>query len=188
MNGFVKSLVAFVAGTIVGGVVAYIYADKKKAEEFEQELEAYKKEYEQTRVETTLESTNDNEEEPLPEIPEDVLNNVKEMQAGIRKTRVNYNKIIDESEYDTMEETKPYLVDADIYFTDAKMYADYDRIELYFNPEDYELFTADGELIEDPEELVGMKNLSDLVERVATELYICNPDKETLYNVCIEEN
>lgn len=188
-----KTFIAFMAGAVIGAIAAYIYTDKKKAAEFEEELEACKKHYEQKsqckcdgdcsckKAESETETVDIEED-----IPQEVIEKVAEMQKTIRKNKVAYNKIIEEKGYDTMStEKKPYLISADDFF--GNRYNDYSRVEYYFNPEDCELFDEDGEFVEDADETVGIANLSALIERVETEVYICNPELEILYNVCIEE-
>ena len=185
-----KSFIAFVAGAIIGGIAAYIYADKKKTEEFEKELEEYKRYYNKKHncCDDSESCVIDKKDTEI--IPQEVIEKVSEMQEAIKKHKTAYNKIINEKGYDTMNaEVKPYRISPDDYFNlSGNSYPDYDRVELYFNPEDRELFDTDGEFLEDPDEMVGMDNLSDLIERVATEVYICNSEQQVLYDVCIEEN
>lgn len=181
-----KTFIAFMAGAIVGGIATYIYVDKKKTAEFEEELELYKEHYENKNQNKDESVSDDPDGDSDADIPSEVVEKVAEMQESLKKHKIAYNKIIDEKGYDTMEIKKdPYVISADDFY--GNRFNSYDRVELYFNPDDGELFDVDGEFVEDADEMVGMANLSILTERVEKEVYICNPEREALYNVCIEE-
>lgn len=175
MNNFIKFLAGLAIGAVVGAIGGYIYADKKLANKFDEEIEEYK-EY----LEYAYEHPKKEED-----IPESVIESTKKMQEAIRKAEAkkDYHNIVKKEGYNEMDDLtkRPHQITAiDWYDHDAP--EGYTRVELEY---DYDtgIAFANGDLEQDYSEECGRDNLNILDETCCYDLYVQNDETKTQFHI-----
>lgn len=203
MNDFAKYLVGFIAGAITAGIGVYIYQEKRLTKEFEDELKNYKDSL------LTEDDICEPEEEERPfkkeeDIPEDVLNAVKEMQGKIRRidpagpkeakeirddirgsknNRTQYNGIakgdknsINISRSDANEANEE-VSRLPVQITEDEYNENrwgYTQHEFYYDEDKMTCFDENGTMVEDYEIMVGKNNLDSMIEIDKRGRYVVN--------------
>lgn len=203
MNDFAKYIVGFIAGAITAGIGVYIYQEKRLTKEFEEELKNYK---ESLLTEADIREA-EKEEKPFSkeeDIPESVLNAVKEMQGKVQRVeptgpneskeirddirssknnRTQYNGIakgdknaIDISRTD-IKGTNEEVSKLPVQITEDEYNENrwgYTQHELYYDEDKMTCFDENGTMVEDYEIMVGKNNLDSMIEIDRRGRYVVN--------------
>ncbi len=204
MDNFIKYLVGFIAGAVTAGVGVYIYQEKRLTKEFEEELKNYK---ESLLTEADIRESDKDKERPFEkeeDIPENVLNAVKEMQGKVRRidpagpneskeirddirgsknNRTPYNGIakgdknaLDISRADA-NETNEEVSRLPVQITEEEYNENrwgYTQHELYYDEDKMTCFDENGTMVEDYEIMVGKNNLDSMIEIDRRGRYVVN--------------
>lgn len=208
MDG-VKVFLGFIGGLIAGGLIMYIYQEKRLSEKFEEELEDCKARWEAEKNDT-LYSDDENLKDEVHlmkksknDIPEDAINAAKEMQDGVRKARsaavrsnnskVNYNdpdsihgySRVTESENENLSErlakTPPIRISEEEFQNELPK--GYEILELVYLADENRLIDQNGMVIEDIDTYVGYDMLDDLYEDKVDTVYVCNDNLQMFIEI-----
>ncbi len=189
MNAIGKTVFTLLVGTVIGFVSGYIYSNKVNSDKFEQELKDYKEEYERDH------NPNPEEKPEEKDIPESVINSVKEMQSVVSQKREKaqkaYNNILKKEGYSDMnlEESNnpnPFIIPPEKFFTDEPPKG-YHRLTVFYDSESGAVYDEGGDYAWEDDDEFGMDNLHKFDEAPITELYVQNDVSKTQYEIVLED-
>lgn len=202
MDSKLVGLICGLIGTGVGSLVTYLYVSKRADARLEKEIADFKAYYvdevvqieKQTEDEPEIDSKAPSEPVETP-IPDSVLDSAARMRAVIResngskKDRTNYNDICGKEGYSDMSDVKagPYIVDAEDFFNPMGNAADYEKIECYYDTENGEIYSEDGNYEFDTDEAVGYSNLHGFEDDGLTTVFVQNDKMRTLFKIMSDD-
>ena len=201
MKNALFAIIGFVLGAATGGAVSYYILEKRYQEEFDEEIEEYKAQVaaeNEAKEETTVKDDHKDVEDCTPtNVPADVVEKVKEMQEGIKRTsnrniarddpannKTNYSALSNKTCITSKgglanmtDQSSPYEISEDDYYDNPD---DYDQVELCYSREG-DLRNLDGQVIEDADDLVGLRNLEALDAGEVDEVFVRNDRYKEVY-------
>ena len=204
MNAKVIGIIGFLIGAVAGSIATYFATQSKFDKQLEDEIAEFKAGYvsdmdtHESKASEKAE-IDENESESLSEddIPQSVIDSSAHMRAVIREQsdnsgvneRTQYNKQVVKEGYEvkTDDIRKPYVITADDYYNPMGKMADYERVRVYYDSENGEIYDEDGNYSEDTDEAVGYFNLTGISEGNQDTIFVCNEAESKLYEVCTDD-
>lgn len=184
-----KSIIAFIAGGIVGAVASALYFKDKYRKIADEEIKSVKEVYtvpKQEKSEEKTEEKSDKEPEKDEEVikPKTSINQYREIMRKQGYIGGSYKKPgepDDEEDDDNIKEDldRPYVISPDEY--GDKYGADNCYILTYYA--DGVLEDEDGELIDDVDEIVGRESLETFGEYEEDMVYVRNDVRRADYEI-----
>ena len=172
-----KGLLGFAAGLVVGAVAGIYFAKDKIMTDAKQEIEEVREYYKSKK-----ENKEEVKEEVKKEVKEEQVEKEqpkeeKEEYKEIVNNYVNYNKI-EQPKVQTMLEDEPYIIDVD----EFGMNEEYDTMCLTYFADGVLVDDAD-EVVEEPDVVVGLDNLTIFEECGASAVYVRNEVWKTDFEI-----
>lgn len=205
MNAKFFGVIGFLIGAVAGSIVTYFATQSKFDKRLETEIAEFKAGYvsdmdiRESSASSEKAKIAENESEQLSEddIPQSVIDSAAQMRVVIRESgsengineRTQYNKQIAKEDYEvkTDDIRKPYVITADDYYNPIGKMADYERIRVYYDSENGEVYDEEGNYYEDTDASVGYFNLTGISEGNQDTVFICNEAESRLYEVCNDD-
>lgn len=207
MNAKVFGVIGFLIGAVAGSIATYFATQSKFDKRLETEIAEFKAGYVSDmdiRESTASEKAeiDENESESLSEddIPQSVIDSAARMRVVTRENgsdngsegkneRTQYNKQVTKEDYEMKidDVRKPYVITADDYYNPMGKMADYERVRVYYDSENGEVYDEEGNYYEDTDETVGYFNLTGISEGNQDTIFVCNEAQSRLYEVCNDD-
>lgn len=204
MNAKIFGVIGFLIGAVAGSIATYFATQSKFDKRLEAEIAEFKAGYvsdmdirESKASEKAENDECETENAEINDIPQSVIDSSAHMRAVIREQsdnsgvneRTQYNKQIAKEDYEvkTDDIRKPYVITADDYYNPIGKMADYERIRVYYDSENGEVYDEEGNYYEDTDASVGYFNLTGISEGNQDTVFVCNEAESRLYEVCNDD-
>lgn len=205
MNAKIFGVIGFLIGAVAGSIATYFATQSKFDKRLETEIAEFKAGYvsdmdireSAVSLEKTKNAENESEQLSEDDIPQSVIDSAAQMRVVIRESgsengineRIQYNKQVAKEDYEvkTDDIRKPYVITADDYYNPMGKMADYERIRVYYDSENGEVYDEEGNYYEDTDASVGYFNLTGISEGNQDTVFVCNEAESRLYEVCNDD-
>lgn len=204
MDAKIVGIVSFLIGAVAGSIATYFAVQNKFDKRFEQEIAEYKAGYVsemdiskagEDEIESVEKAESDDGDACI-DIPQSVIDSSARMRVVIREQydsgvneRTAYNKQVAKEDYEVENNDirKPYVITADDYYNPMGKMAEYERVRVYYDTENGEVYDEDGNYFEDTDAIVGYFNLTGISEGNQDAIFVCNEAESRLYQVCSDD-